>query len=123
MPSIAVLGPILIPLIAAAVITGFGLAGVDLGRIACAVGAWGSVAALLVLWLSVRSTQQLNLGPLGFGSSLVLRIDALGFAFGLIVAVPAAVLLSLQPRTWQEATVAIVGVAAAVTAIEAGGVV
>ncbi len=123
MPSLAVLGPILVPLIAAAVITAFGLAGVDLGRIACAVGAWGSVAALLVLWLSVRSTQQLNLGPLGFGSSLVLRIDAVGFAFGLIVAVPAAVLLSLQPRTWQEATVAIVGVAAAVTVIEAGGVV
>lgn len=123
MPSLAVLGPIAIPLVAAAVITAFGLVGVDLGRIACAVGAWGSVAALLVLWLSVRSTQVLNLGPLGFGSSLVLRIDAVGFAFGLLVAVPAAILLTLQPRTWQEATVAIVGVAAAVTAVEAGGVV
>jgi hypothetical protein len=123
MPSLAVLGPIAIPLIAAAVITAFGLAGVDLGRIACAVAAWGSVAALLLLWLSVRSTEVLNLGPLGFGSSLVLRVDAVGFAFGLIVAVPAAVLLSLQARTWQEATVAIVGVAAAMTAVEAGGVV
>lgn len=123
MPSLAVLGPIVVPLIAAAVITAFGLAGVDLGRVACGLGAWGSVFALLVLWLSVRSTQELNLGPLGFGSSLALRIDAVGFAFGLIVAVPAAVLLSLQPRTWQEATVAIVGVAAAVAAIEAGGVV
>ncbi|HUZ85735.1 MAG TPA: hypothetical protein VNF26_02165 [Candidatus Baltobacterales bacterium] len=123
MPSLAVLAPIVIPLVAAAVITAFGLARVDLGRIACAFGAWGSVAALLVVWLSVRSTQQLHLGPLGFGSSLLLRIDAVGFAFGLIVTVPAAVLLSLQPRTWQEATVAIVGVAAAVTAVEAGGVV
>src|SRR5579872_1586958 len=122
MPSIAVLAPILIPLLAAAVITAFGIAGVDLGRIACAVGAWGSVAALLLVWVSVRSTQEVNLGPLGFGSSLLLRIDAVGFAFGLIVTVPAAVLLSLQPRTWQEATVAIVGVAAAVTAIESGGV-
>src|SRR5579864_594831 len=122
-PSLAVLAPIAIPLIAAALITAFGLGGIDLGRIACAVGAWGSVAALLGLWLTVRSTQVLNLGPLGLGSSLVLRVDAVAFAFGLIVAVPAAVLLSLQPRTWQEATAAIVGVVAAVTAIEAGGVV
>ncbi|HSP08138.1 MAG TPA: hypothetical protein VLU92_00915 [Candidatus Dormibacteraeota bacterium] len=123
MPSLVVLAPILIPLVAAALITAFGLAGVDLGRISCAVGAWGAVAALLLLWLSVRSTQDLNLGPLGFGSPLLLRIDAVGFAFGLMVTVPAAVLLSLQPRTWQEATVALVGVAAAITAIESGGVV
>jgi len=123
MPSLAVLAPIVIPLVAAAAISAFGLAGVDLGRIACAVGAWGSVAALLVLWLSVRSSQQVSLGPLGFGSSLLLRIDAVGFAFGLIVTVPAAVLLSLQPRTWQEGAMAIVGVAAAVTAVESGGVV
>jgi hypothetical protein len=122
-PSLVVLGPIVIPLIAAAVITAFGLAGVDLGRVVCGLGTWGSVLALLVVWLSVRSTQELDLGPLGFGSSLGLRIDAVGFAFGLIVAVPAAILLTLQPRTWQEATVAIVGVAAAVAAIEADGVV
>ena len=123
MPSIAVLAPILIPLAAAALITAFGLVGVDLGRAACAAGAWGSVAALLVLWVSVRPGQELNLGPLGLGSPLLLRIDAVGFAFGLIVTVPGAVLLSLQPRTWQESTVAIVGVAAAITAIESAGVV
>jgi hypothetical protein len=122
-PSLAVLGPIVIPLIAAAVITAFGLAGINLGRVACGLGAWGSVVAMLVVWLSVRSTEELNLGPLGFGSSLALRIDAVAFAFGLIVAVPAAILLTLQPRTWLEATVAIVGVAAAIAAIEAGGVV
>jgi hypothetical protein len=80
------------------------------------------VLALLVLWVRVRSTQELNLGPLGFGAELDLRLDAVAFAVGLIVLVPAAVLLSLQPRTWQEGTVAALGVAAAVLAVEAGGV-
>ena len=86
-------------------------------------GAWGALVALLVLWLPVRSTQELSLGQLGFGSPFELRIDAVAFAFGLIVLVPSAILLTLQPRTWQEATLAMLGVAAAVAAIEAGGVV
>lgn len=123
MPSLEVLGPIVILLLSAALIAGFGLAGINLGRIACAVGAWGAVLTLLVLWLSVRSTQELNLGPLGLGSSLELRIDAVGFAFAIIIAIPAALLLTLQPRTWQEATAAIVGMAAAIAAVESGGVI
>jgi hypothetical protein len=123
MPSLAVAGPIAVPLVAAGVITTFGFFRVDLGRVAAGAGAWGSVAALLILWLSVRSTQELNLGPLGIGSSLNLRIDAVAFAFGLMVAVPSAILLSLQARTWQEAVLATLGVAAAMAAIEAGGVV
>jgi hypothetical protein len=123
MPSIAVLGPIVIPLIAAGLITAFGLAGVNLGRIAAGMAAWGSVLVLTGLWLSVRSTQEINLGPLGFGSSLDLRVDAVAFAFGLIVGVPAALLLTLQPRTWQETTLATLGLAASMAAIEAGGVV
>jgi hypothetical protein len=112
----------LLPLVAGGLTTGWGLLGREPGRALVGAGAWAAVLALLVLWLEVRSTQELNLGPLGFGAELDLRLDAVGFAFGLIVLVPAAVLLSLQPRTWQEATVAAVGVAAAMLAIEAGGV-
>lgn len=123
MPSIAITGPILVPLLAAAVITTFGFFRFDLGRGASGAGAWGAVAVLLVLWLSVRSTQELNLGPLGYGSSLNLRLDAVAFAFGLMVSVPSAVLLTLQRRTWQEAAIAMVGLAAAMAAVEAGGVV
>ena len=81
------------------------------------------MAALLILWLMVRSTQELNLGQLGFGSPLQLRIDAVAFAFGLMVLVPAALALTLQRRTWQEAALGLLGVAAAMGAIEAGGVV
>lgn len=123
MPPLAVVAPIAVPLLVAALITVFGSFGIDLGRVAAGVGAWGSVAMLLALWLSVRSTQELNLGPLGFGSSLNLRIDAVAFAFGVMVSIPSAVLLTLQPRTWQEGALALVGLAAAMGALESGGVV
>jgi hypothetical protein len=123
MPSAAVLGPVVAPLVAAAVIAVFGVAGINLGRVATAAGAWGSAAALFAVWLPVRSSLELLLGQLGYGSSLDLRIDSVSFAFGLMVVLPAAVLLTLQPRTWPEAAVSLLGVGAAMAAIEAGGVV
>src|SRR4030088_2725514 len=123
MPSIALLAPVVLPLLAAGITTGFGLAGFNLSRLVVAVGAWAAVLALLVFWLAVRSTQELNLGQLGFGSALQLRIDAVAFAFGLMVLVPTALGLTLQRRTWQEATVGALGLAAAMGAVEAGNVV
>ena len=123
MPSIALLAPVLLPLIAAGVVTAFGLSEFDLGPIVVGAGAWAAVLALLLLWLPLRATQELNLGPLGYGSNFQLRIDAVAFGFGLMVLLPAALLLTLQPRTWQESTVGLLGVAAAMGAIEAGGVV
>src|SRR5258708_14773549 len=46
-----------------------------------------------------------------------------GLGFGLMVLLPAGLVLTVQPRTWQESTVGLLGVAAAMLAIEAGGVV
>src|SRR5437870_12940162 len=103
MPSAAVLGPVVIPLVAAAGIAAFGLARIDLGRMAAASGAWGSVVALFAVWLPVRSSLELTLGQLGFGSAFDLRIARVTFALGLIVAVHAAVLLWLQPRVCRGA--------------------
>ena len=123
MPSFALLAPVLLPLIAAGIITAFGLSGFDLGPLLVGAGAWAAVLALLVIWLPLRATQELNLGPLGYGSNFQLRIDAVAFGFGLMVLLPAALVLTLQPRTWQESTVGLLGVAAAMGAIEAGGVV
>lgn len=123
MPSFAVVAPIALPLVAAAVIAVCGLAGVHLGRWAAGAGAWGAVVALLAVWLPVRSSLELLLGSLGYGSSLDLRLDAVSFVFGLMIATPAAVLLTLQPRSWQGSAVALLGVAAALAAVEAGGVV
>ena len=123
MPSVAVLAPIAFPLIAAAVISLFGVAGIDLGRIATGLGAWAAVAALFAVWLPIRSSVELVLGQLGYGSTLDLRVDGVAFAFGLMIAIPAAILLSLQPRSWPEAAIGLLGLAAAIATVEAGGVV
>ncbi|HSS60541.1 MAG TPA: hypothetical protein VLK30_03680 [Candidatus Limnocylindrales bacterium] len=123
MPAVAVLGPIVLPLVAAAAIAIFGLAGMDLGRVATAAGAWACAAALFLVWVPVRSSVELQLGQLGYGSALDLRVDAVSFAFALMIVLPAAVLLTLQPRAWPEAAISLLGVAAAVGAVEAGGVV
>jgi hypothetical protein len=123
MPSAAVIAPVVLPLVAAAVIAIFGLAGISLGRLVTAIGAWSAVAALLAVWLPVRSSVELILGPLGYGSSFDLRIDAVTFAFGLMIATPTALLLTLQPRTWQESTVSLLAMTASIAAVEGGGVV
>ncbi|TMB44207.1 MAG: hypothetical protein E6J53_07475 [Chloroflexi bacterium] len=119
MPSLAVLGPILIPLAAAGLVALLGFAGRN-GQWIAAVGAWVSALALCAVWLPVRSSQELNLGPLGLGSSLIVRIDSVAFVFGLMVLIPAAVLLTFQSRAWREASLAMLGVTGAMAAVEAG---
>ena len=123
MPSAAVLGPVVLPLVAAGVIAAFGLAGLDPGRVAAAAGGWSSAIALVAVWLPVRSSLELTLGQLGYGSAFDLRIDGVTFAFGLMVALPVALLLTLQPRAWQEVAVSLLGLTSAMAAVEAGGVV
>jgi len=122
-PPVAVLGPIVLPLAAAGVIAIFGFAGMNLGRIAAGMGAFASLAALLAVWVPVRSSVELTLGPLGFGSSFDLRVDGVTFAFGLMIAVPAAVLLALQPRAWPQAVLSLLALAASMAAVEGGGMV
>src|SRR6267378_2306091 len=122
MPSLVLLAPVALPLLAGGVTAALGLAGLKPGRALVGAGAWGAVLALFALWLPVRSTQELNLGPLGFGAGLDLRLDAVAFAFGLVILLPSAILLTLQPRAWQEGTVAALGVGAAMLAVEAGDV-
>jgi hypothetical protein len=123
MPSIALLAPNVILLATAAAVAVCGVAGLKIDRIVLGVGSCGAILVLIALWAPVRSTQELSLGQLGFGSPLDVRLDAVGFAFALMVLFPAAVLLTLQPRPWQEGTVAVLGLAAALLALEAGGVV
>jgi hypothetical protein len=122
MPSLALLAPVALPLVAGGVTAALGLAGMRPGRLLIGAGAWTAVLSLIVLWLPVRSTQELILGPLGFGASFDLRLDGVAFAFGLVILVPSAILLTLQPRTWQEGTVAAVGLAAAMLAVESGSI-
>lgn len=123
MRSAAIFAPIVLPLLAAAMITALGSARISIGRAGAATGAWTAAAAMGALWIPVRSPQDLALGPLGFGSSLDVRIDAAAFAFGLLVTIPVALLLSVQRRTWQESAIAMLALAASLAAVESGGVV
>src|SRR5260370_36154389 len=121
MPSIALLAPVVIPLLTAGALALCGVAGWKVGRIVLGVGSWGAILVLIALWAPVRATQELSLGQLGFGAPLHLRLAGVGFAFALMVMGPAAVLLTMQPRAWQEGTVAALGPAAAVLAAGGGG--
>jgi hypothetical protein len=123
MPSVAVVAPVALPLAAAGFVALLGLAGLNPGRVVGAVGAWSGAAALFAVWLPVRESVELMLGPLGYGSAFDLRIDAVAFAFGLMVVLPSATLLSLQPRTWQEVALSLLAVGTSLFAVEAGGVV
>jgi len=122
-PPIALLAPIALPVAAAVVAAATSRFGESIARIVAAAGAWAALAAVAVLWLTVRSTQELSLGPLGFGVGLDLRLDGVGVVFGVIALVPAALLLTLQQRGWQESTVASLAIAAVVLAIESGNMV
>jgi hypothetical protein len=77
----------------------------------------------VAVWLPVRSSLELTLGSLGYGSSLDMRLDAVSFAFGLMIVLPVAVLLTLQARAWQDSALSLLALASAMAAVEAGGVV
>lgn len=123
MPSAAVLSPVVLPLAAAVFITALGAARIASGRVIAAAGAWTALAATAALWIPIRSSQELVLGQLGFGSSFDVRMDSVAFAFGLMIAAPVAVLVTLQPRSWQESALVMLALSASMAAVEAGGIV
>lgn len=123
MPSIALLAPIAIPIAAGLIAAATSRLGERVAQIVAAAGVWAALAAIAAIWILVRSTQELSLGPLGFGAGLDLRLDGIAVVFGVIAIAPAAVLLTLQPRGWHESTVASLTVAAAVLAIESGNMI
>src|ERR1700716_679047 len=120
MPSIALLAPAALLLATAGALQIIrGRANID--RIVLGVGSAAAIVVLIALWVPVRSSQELNLGQLGSGAPFDLRLDAVGFAFTLMILVPAAILLTLQPRPWQEATVAMLALAPGGLAVKGGG--
>jgi formate hydrogenlyase subunit 3/multisubunit Na+/H+ antiporter MnhD subunit len=64
------------------------------GRLVAAVFAWSALAASIAIWVPQRTPLDLTMGQLGAGIRLAIRIDAVSFAFGLFVLVPAALLLT-----------------------------
>src|SRR4029077_12013028 len=98
MPPLALLVPVALPILGGLLAVLFGRNDGVVSRVAVSAGVWAAAAAVLALWLPVRSTQELSLGQLGFASSLELRLDTIAVFFNLVVLAPAAALLSLQPR-------------------------
>jgi formate hydrogenlyase subunit 3/multisubunit Na+/H+ antiporter MnhD subunit len=64
------------------------------GRVVGAVFSWAALAATVAIWLPQHSPLDLTVGELGAGIRLAVRLDAVSFAFGLFVLVPAALLLT-----------------------------
>lgn len=112
-------------LAAAAVAAWFaGAAGLRLvARPLVAAAAWGALATHCLLWLPTRNPIEL-FGPVLIpGARVVLRLDAVSFAFGLSVLMPAAILLTFQRRGWRESGAAALTLAAALLAVVADGVI
>ena len=123
MPPLALLLPIALPLVAGAAVPAANRLGGGASRTVTAAGVWAAAAAVLALWLPLRSTLELSLGTLGYGVTLGLRLDAVGIVFSLAVLLPTAILLTLQARPWQESAVIALAAAAAMLAIEAAAVI
>src|SRR5579864_9513295 len=123
MPPIALALPVALPLAAGAAAVLANRLGPGACRAVAAAGVWGAAAAIVALWLPLRSTLELSLGTLGLGVSVGLRLDAVAVVFGLAILIPIALLLTLQPRPWQESAVIALGAGAALLATEASDVV
>jgi formate hydrogenlyase subunit 3/multisubunit Na+/H+ antiporter MnhD subunit len=119
MPSYLLAAPILV-LAAGALLTGvLAWVGFDPGRAVAALSAWTAAALLIGLWASTRTLQEAAVGSLGAGIDLGFRLDGATFAFGMAILLPAAILLTFQPRGAAEAAIAAVLVAAGLLAVEA----
>ena len=123
MPPLALILPVAISVVAAVAVVIASRLGDTVCRAIAACGAWASAAAVVAIWLPVRSTLELSLGTAGFGVAFGLRLDAAAVVFGLAIVLPVAMLLTLQARTWQESAVVCLGVAASLLATEASDVV
>ena len=66
------------------------------GRLIAALFCWGALVALVAIWAPQRTTLDLSAGELGAGIRLAIRLDAVSFAFGLFILVPAALLLTFS---------------------------
>src|SRR3984893_12565144 len=64
------------------------------GRFIAALAAWAALGTLVAIWIPQRAPLDLAVGELGGGLRLALRLDAVSFAFGLFVLVPAVLLLT-----------------------------
>src|SRR5260221_14537253 len=91
------------------------------GRIIGALAGWAALIALLAIWVPQRTPLDLTVGELGAGIRLAIRLDAVSFAFGLFVLVPAALLLTFSRSP--SPPLALLATAASLFTLEASGLI
>src|SRR5438105_52333 len=123
MSSIGLAVPVALPAVAALVTWALDQVGLRLGGLLCAAAAWLAVGVLLLTWLPGRTIVEVSSGFLAPGIQLGLRLDAVSFAFELLLLVPAALLLTFQSRLAHQGALAGLAVSAASTAVAASGLV
>jgi formate hydrogenlyase subunit 3/multisubunit Na+/H+ antiporter MnhD subunit len=120
MPAALLLLPVALLAMGAVVAwAGRGLAGS--GRIIAAVFAWSALIALVAIWVPQRTPLDLTVGELGAGVRLAIRLDAVSFAFGLFVLVPAALLLTVTRSP--SPPLVLLATAASLFTLEASGLI
>jgi formate hydrogenlyase subunit 3/multisubunit Na+/H+ antiporter MnhD subunit len=94
------------------------------GRPLAAAAAWLAIVLLLAAWFGGGRAAQDLAAPFPIaGVPLVLRVDALTVYLWLVALTPAALLLTFQRRSGDEAALASLAVASALAALAAGSVV
>lgn len=121
MQTIGLVAPVALPAVAGLIGWMLGRIGVRFGGYVCASGGWLALAALLAAWLPSRAASEASAGALGAGVQLGLRLDSVSFAYELIVLVPAAALLTFQPRPADRTALAGAALSASLLAIAASG--
>src|SRR5258707_67832 len=90
-------------------------------RVAGAFFAWAALVVLVAIWVPQRNPLDLTVGELGAGIRLAIRLDAVSFAFGLFVVVPAALLLTFTRSP--SPPLALLATAASLFTLEASGLI
>src|SRR6202521_1083757 len=91
------------------------------GRLSAALFSCGALVALIAIWVPQRTPLDLTVGELGAGIRLAVRLDAVSFAFGLFVLVPAALLLTFTRNP--SPPLALLAAAASLFTLEASGLI
>jgi len=91
------------------------------GRVIGALFGWAALVAAVATWLPQRAPLDLTVGELGAGIRLAVRLDAVSFAFGLFVLIPAALLLTFLRSP--SPPLALLAAAAALFTLQASGLI
>ena len=119
MPALLLLLPVALLAAGAALAWAIQVPAPGSGRAIAALFAWAALLATIAIWAPQRTPLDLTVGELGAGVRLAIRLDAVSFAFGLFVLLPAALLLTFSRSP--SPPIALLGTAASLFTLQASG--